>query len=74
MQTKCDKSLPSIVNKVATVIRLLNNINVKGEENLDPLLGSIRILRTAMNDIISIVNNANQSAEEKEDEECSSET
>jgi len=41
-----------VINTLQTVINTLQLIQVKGEENLDPLLASIRSLRALKNDLV----------------------
>lgn len=64
------KSIPEIVNNIAIVVQTLNRVQISGEENMDRLRGSIRVLRGSMQDLSAIVNCGNEPPK-KEDEECS---
>lgn len=53
-----------VINTIQTVINTLQLVQVKGEENLDPLLASIRHLRALKNDLVKAMAESAKKTEE----------
>lgn len=53
-----------VISTLQTVINTLNLIQVKGEENLDPLLASIRHLRALKNGLVKAMEESAEKPEE----------
>lgn len=51
-----------IVNQIETTVLILNNIEVKGQQNMDNLSGSIRVLKKVAGELREMVAQAADSS------------